>query len=286
MARQKTIILGALNIVVSPHPEGVYADMIQAMRGKRIHARGPEWATIGTMISAEKRNLPHLWYGKIYFYTEIELGGAWLDLKARDVASAEAVEEINIPDNLRPNMKSMRYIFDTKKHTFYFEAKNEAGERFPAGKVKAIIEKLAKTISDKFPEVRVTVIPHHDAIEKVLNIPRMTRIFIKLERPNPDDIGTATRKLLKELEDQGASRQEISLTKSKSADSLELNEENTEIAEVAAQNGYVRSEGTDLDGKKMAAQTTDYPREEFVPLEDGADAMDVLFAFIRDRHGV
>ena len=78
---------------------------------------------------------------------------------------------------------------------------------------------------------------------------------------------------------------EFKLTKSKSAASLKPSGYMKILAQIAAVNGFVRSEGEDADGNKVEAQTTSYPREERVELEDGSDPFDVFFSWIWRQNG-
>ena len=284
MAKTRTIFLGALNIAATPHPPGTYERLIEAIRDHRVRAYGQEWAHVSTARSATEKGLPHVYWGQVFFYTELDQGGAWFDLLARLPASERAMGEIRIPENLRPNLRAMRYFFDVADHKLYFELKNERGERFTAKKVQRVFDRIFKelsTIKGLPEEVAVSIVPTHDAIEKVLAVPNLAKLVIRLERPNADDIGSATRRLMKRLQSQGAARQDVVLTKSKSANKLTPDHDTKELAEVAAENGFVQASGTTDDGLKAVAQTSDYPREYQVQLTESEDPLDALFAFIQ-----
>jgi hypothetical protein len=243
-----------------------------------------EYAVIGTVIDSEHRNVRNFKWGQVFFYTEIERGGDWFDLLRREVATDEAKDEIVIPENLRPNAKVSRFVFDLDKHHLYYEHKNDKGEYFAHNKMRRVFESIFSQVSSAQPagvDVKATVVPTSDAIERVLAIPQINRLVIRLERPNADDIGASTRRLMDELERQGAAREDLILTKSKRAPTLTPSDDTLEMAEVAANNGYVRTSGTLEDGTRVDRQTTSYPQEDRLPLTDSEDPFDALFAYIQ-----
>ncbi len=283
MGRPKTIIVSSINITVSPHPEGTYERLIEAISGIEVYAYGDERARIQTARKKTTKKGISVIYGNIFVYTELSRGGDWFDVIAQKPITEDDLPNISIPDNLRPNPKASRFVFDIHKHMFYFERKNDRGEKFTPSRIKKILENLTRDtiIFSHDYEVSLTVTPKHDAINKVLSVPNLRKIIIRLERPNPDDIETEKARLMNKLERMSASRQETILTKAKDAQNLTLDSDTMSLAEVGAVSGFVQVIGKTMNGLKIVKKTSDYPDERTLEVQDGTDPFSVIFDFIR-----
>jgi hypothetical protein len=166
------------------------------MQGIEVPAFGDERAQIVSVMRGTSSNSEVL-YGYVFNYTEILRGGDWFDVEAKKPITGQDLEDIEIPENLRPYLKSARFAFDLNRHLFYFERRNERGEAFAPSKIKKILENLTAVqhIAERFPDVSITIQPRHDAIGQVLAVPNLAKLLIRLERPNPDDIEGPNRLL-------------------------------------------------------------------------------------------
>ncbi|HET6322126.1 MAG TPA: DUF4747 family protein [Hyphomicrobium sp.] len=279
--KPKTITVSCMNLTISPHPYGVYEDFILKNVNNEVHAFGEERAQI---VNASKRQMhKKKWAlcGYLLVYTELIKGGAWFDVQAREVISGEEAENIQLPENYRPNVKSFRFVFDLERHELFYERINDKDQKLPPKKLKKILENMAETegVRREFPDVSVTVMPTKDALEKVLAVPNLKKLEIRLERPNADDIEDHKHRLMRRLEAMGARKEDIILTKAKGAMALVPDEETKILARVGSISGYVRAIGKTLAGMLVDRKTTDYPYEETVEL-DGSDPFEIIFGLI------
>lgn len=199
---------------------------------------------------------PGIYSGRILIWTEIDLKRPWLDLTNEDELSATLKGSINIPANARPNGRVFGYVFAEKNHRVYFESKNEFGESLGPTVAKSIFTKITsqELLGFNSPEVEVTIVPDVDAVDRVLTIPRLRTLFIRVTLPNPDTASPEARKRVYDRLKRAKARQlEERYIKSSDAEKLQMTPEIRETAEVAAENGLVRGEGRDDDGKKSGS---------------------------------
>jgi hypothetical protein len=108
--------------------------------------------------------------------------------------------------------------------------------------------------------VAITVVPDEDGLQKVLSIPRITKLDILITAPNADGSERKAQKVLKRLTDAGAKSQEITWHAKSRKKGLTLDDETLTNAEVAADNGNVSAAGYDLRGRRIPTRSTDeYP---------------------------
>jgi hypothetical protein len=145
-------------------------------------------------------------------------------------------------------------------HILYFESRNELRQTFgPTVAKRIFVTLLSQELQGpEAPEVEVTLVPEVGAVEKVLSLPRLRTLYIRVVRPNPDVSDATRRRVLGRLEEAHAQREEITLTKSAGAAALTPTEDMRQTAEVAAENGVVRGEGRDANGVKTELSTSDY----------------------------
>lgn len=115
-----------LNIVASPHPEGVYPRLLRkAARGGGVRARGSDYAKI-TRLTEQHTGI---YTGRILVWTDIDMNGPWVDLIREEELPEDVRRGIRIPSNARPNYRTFRYVFDERRHLFYYEARNQLDEK-------------------------------------------------------------------------------------------------------------------------------------------------------------
>ncbi|MGJ5065506.1 DUF4747 family protein [Bradyrhizobium oligotrophicum] len=281
MAREKSIQICALNLAANPHPESVYVSILRQSSRFLVQARGTDYAKITTPRAVSGRN--GLYSGRILIWTEIDLKRPWLDLNNEDELSPSLKRSINIPDNARPNLRVFGYVFVEKTHRVYFESKNEFGEGLGPNIARGIFRKLTsqELLGFDSPEVEVTIVPEVDAVDRILKLPRLRMLFMRVTLPNPDTASPAARRRVYERLKRANARQlEEKYVKSSDAEKLETTPEIRETAEVAAENGLVRAEGRDNDGKKLEVSTEEYPKRYFVGASVGTSFLSRLMATI------
>ena len=148
--------------------------------------------------------------------------------------------------------------------------KNEEHKTISINQVGKIFDLLLSTLNKEGQIYETTIVPEEDAIEKVLGLARLDRVFILLKRPNPGDHdGGDADEVLRELHEQNIRQAEYRFARQPGTDGIHLNEENETWAEVAAQNGYVQSSGVTEDGERDRRSTKEYPKIVSIPLAAG-----------------
>lgn len=258
-SKDRKIVLGALNIVASPHPEGIYLRALNIAAGVEVEVWGSDYAKITPPEPI--RGQVGRFSGRILVWTEINREGRWLD-KSKDAEAAPSEKrKIVLPEHLEPNYRTFNYAFLLEKHRLVVEYRNDLGENFGPPRVKRLFERLLSKESlgpDFGAEIVVTVVPEEDAVDRILAIPRLNKLEIHIERPNAEMLDD--RAILDELEEQGARSQHITLTKASDAPSLVPNGETQQLIAVAAENGYATGTGRDADGEQIFVSTREHPK--------------------------
>lgn len=281
MAREKTIQVCALNLAANPHPVSVYISILRQASQFLVQARGDDYAKITAPRAVAGRS--GIYTGRILIWTEIDVKRPWLDLRNEDELSPALKRSISIPENARPNMRVFGYVFAEKTHRVYFESKNEFGENLGPNVARTIFTRITsqELLGFESPEVEVTVVPEVDAVDRVLTLPNLRMLFIRVTLPNPDTASPAARKRVHDrLKKANARQLEEKYIKSSDAEKLETTPDIRETAEVAAENGLVRGEGRDNDGKKLEVSTEKYPKRYFIGTSAGGSFLSRLMATI------
>nr|WP_251134161.1 DUF4747 family protein [Rhodomicrobium sp. Az07] len=281
--RRRQLFISALNVTAHPHPEGIYEQLLIALLDTEVFVRGSERAMV---VSAQKWENSDLFWGSLFIYTELQKDGAWFNQISKGEATLDELKRIEIPDNLKPNLKQMRYVFDTKRHILYFESRNQDRQHFSPYIIGGVFSKLFKAAQHKLRsdiDINVTVLPEKDAVDKIFNIDIIKKIIIRLKTPNPDDVTSDAAKILERLDAIGAGTQDITYTKARDADSLKPDEELKAVAEVASKNGFVKATGRTVDGQWRSASTKEYPAAYGVFIGDAESAVDAILLFAQTR---
>jgi hypothetical protein len=259
-----------LNIAANPRDGNVYQRALERASRIVVQARGNDYAR----ITSPRRNerYPHILQGQILLWTEIDLDGPWIDLDKGSEIDPDLREKISIPPNARPNFRAFDYVFDELKHQLYFEARNDLDQTVgPSVVLRVFLGILNRTvIGTEWPEIEVTLAPEKDAIERILALPRLNTIFIRVARPNPDAASPeAVARVNAKLNALHAQKLEVKIQRAAGAERITLDKEYHEMAEVGADNGLVKGEGSYADGTKVELSTQDQPKKIDVNIAKG-----------------
>jgi hypothetical protein len=264
MPHQKTIKIGALNIVIHPHSPQRYLDLFNQAFGlrERVKYRGDRYGLFGSLQAIDDRPPLEGIHGFLYRHLELDPDEPWLDLRRYKEAEATDLREINIPRHLKPEMSTSRYIFFPKHHVLIFETRSDEAKTLSHGSAQTIVKHLLndRRLVETFGEVTVTVIPSRDSLERIFRIPQLRHLTIMVEKPNPDDLAQAEREVLGRLDRQKARQLHVELRAAKGK-SLDPDGDTRMLARVASTNGMVEGEGRDGEGNPMREVTTYYPWE-------------------------
>jgi Domain of unknown function (DUF4747) len=282
-----TIVISALNIVIHPHSPERYTALLRRAQahGAPVRYYGSRVATIGNLGPID--GAPHPIQGVMNTFEILDKDAEWYDARRNDVAGEDDIGRIRVPDHLHPNLRRMNFIFDTGNHTLYFESRNAAGQRFPPRNVRGAFELFLnkEPLVQEYGLTDVTVEPSSEALGMILGMDGLTHLKIHVQRPNAgDDHGDYAARLLARMNGMNAKSQEVVLTKERSADQLEPDEEIRVLAGVAAENGYVEGKDRDADNQEIRESTKDHPRMDTFRFDELAlSPVQALLRYIMDR---
>jgi hypothetical protein len=278
MVSRPKVVIGALNVSADPHPSGIYRRLFEEAAEHAVSLWGSDWAKITAPVDRE--TTPPSFYSRVLIWTEIDKDGKWLDQKTDKEATAAEKKKIQIPENLDPNFRSFNFVFFEDKHLLVLEYQNELNEHFGSKRAQRFFATLLNSDDPNAPEVTVTVVPSHEALDRIYAIPRLRLLEILVERPNPDDLTADANRILDRLLRQGAKSQKVELEKKAGVHTLTPDEDTKKLAEIAATNGHVAGSGKAADGKPVYESTRDHPKTVIVEVE-GPTSIGAFYAALR-----
>lgn len=275
MARFRSMVVGLVNIKLHPHSPEKYERLIQSTFKIRSigKIRGAEWGMIGSVNENNyDRNSPFL-YGTIYKFLNIDPKAPWLDIKELNPLNTEDEKAFPlIPEELKPNLKFVSYVFYPKIHRIFFDTKI-----ISASNMKTLLESMfkAEPIIRNFGSVDVCVESTKEAIEKIIAIPRLTKLDILYTKPNDDEFGSIEKKFLNRFDSLRIKRFEQTST-SMDYESIQIDDETKALMNIARNNGKVLAHGYDAE-KRVLLSTEQHPMTEPVSYNpDKEGIFDVL----------
>ncbi len=262
MARKRTISISALNIAMhQPHsPKKYLAFMKKAFSlREKVKLSNVHYAMIGSSYTnPENENEIN---GDIFRFVKIDPNEPWFNEKTQEPATKEEQEEVSLPNHLLPNLQRIPYIFLADKHCLFIITKDRKTTISPAT-IQNIIERIISKniIQNEFPEVAVTVISDAEQVNKLLKLPDIRKITIKINRPNADDADDIEQNFMERLERIGASSKEEIYTAEK-GNGIFPDEDITNIANAATKNGKVTVVSRDSTGGTRILSTDEFPKK-------------------------
>lgn len=288
MADDRKLQLAALNIVTHPHSPDNYVKLLRALFSLKrpIAIRGTQHLMLGELRPVKKGELLHGLRGRIYRFDQIDPDSPWFNVENNEAATSEEVAEIKIPASLKPNLVMFNFVFFPKGHTLYFEAKADKHTLGPSSLQKFLIELCGiPTIVARFGKVDVTVLPDKEQLDRILKIPRLTKLIVDVKRPNPDDLADEEEEVFSRLRDMGTRRIVQELTAERN-ESIKPDSDVKLLARVAAKNGSVTGVGYTLEGDKLEESTVDKPWRHTVHFDADVELRtDVMIAQAEMMHG-
>lgn len=271
-----------LNINADPHPAGIYDRVLTRAASFVVQARGSDYAKITKPARHSTRHT--ILFGRILVWTDLDLKGRWLDLNNDDELSAALKSKIQIPDNAKPNFRTFDYVFDETKHQLWFEGRNVLRQTLGPSTAKRIFQTLTMPdlLGPTYPAVQVSVIPEEGALERILSMPGLQTLVIRVNLPNADYASPeARRRVFGKLDGANSDQLDLTLRKKPGAARLEVKEEFEDFARVGADTGFTRGEEKGEDGKPQRLSTVDLPRRLYLPSSLGEDFLTRVRAKLR-----
>lgn len=265
MAREKKLIVGAINVTIKNHTPEKYLELFRDVYKLRHAAKisGDQYGLLANLYKLVKdQEEPGPITGDIFRYTDINRGAQWFNTSTNDFASEDEVGAVNIPEYLKPNSARFSYIFFPECHLFFYEGYYD-GNTFGPTNAERLLQNLLNVpdIVEKYGEINVTHVPDYDVVNDALNLKHKERIDLVIKRPNPDDHAKAERKVMERM---GMLNVEtFSQTfKAVQGDSIELDDDLETMAHISAKNGSFTVKGKDENFRPKTFSTTSYPLQE------------------------
>ncbi|MRN44931.1 MULTISPECIES: DUF4747 family protein [unclassified Brucella] len=257
MTTKKSVEFCILNIAANPHPEGIYPSLLEKTANVHVNYRGNDFATISKPTLREEG----FYQGRIVCWTDIDTSEPAINKIDLSEIPLEDLD-IRIPSYVGLNGRVFSYTLREKDHKIFVETKNDLNKRLSATMVGKIFTHLMSggVLGVGAPIVEITVVPDEDTLKRILSIPNISRLKIHMVRPNQDDINDEVEKVLKELEQQNATAQDIVLTARPGGDGLQPSKRAIAQAMAAELNGYVEASGKEDDGQPIRLSTKEHPK--------------------------
>jgi len=255
MSDEVTVEYAILNIAASPHPDGVYEELLNRAALQPVNYWGSHFATISRPV----RERDGFLRGRIVCWVEID--------KSEPAVFKDKLEEvdfndldIDIPNNVGFNSKVFLYVFREKDHSMFIETSNDLGKKLSPRQARRILELLmGPTVQgNDAPLVEVTTIPEEDTLRRIFSMSKLKRLRIHIVRPNADDLDV--ERILERLEGMGVRSEDKVLVAATDNGGITPDEETRTEAEVAEHNGFVQGVGYEEDGTRIDLSTKEYPR--------------------------
>lgn len=194
-------------------------------------------------------------------YSEIDVDGDWFDVEDFGPAAQEKLDEVQIPESLRPNLSAFYFQLEHALHLVAFESYSESKSLSSRSVEKYFKGALKSTeVTNVFGRVEADIVKSYGEVERIISLPNLKELRVTIRRPNPDDIsGDLASEIEERLREQNGEEYEEVL-KSKDDDGLTPSERTRKLAIVGAENGEVSGKSI-VNGVLVPHTTTEKPEK-------------------------
>jgi hypothetical protein len=255
----RTVVVGALNIVMpEPHSPDRYVSLLKdAYATKRIVRIRGEFAAILGAFGVEQGE--DFIAGEIFKFFDLKVSSKWINVEQQAPADADELNQINVPEHLKPGLQAFPFFFHPKRHRIFFLSR-ERDEHFGPTDALRYFKALLNQprLAEKYGEIKVRVEPEQDSLEKIFGMLELRRLDIEFSPPNPDDFDDYEQEVKKRLTSQNARKMHVTLV-AEEGKSLEPDEGTRALSEIAQSNGNVTGRGKVGDGLVTDVSTKQHP---------------------------
>ncbi|MDP8098315.1 DUF4747 family protein [Pasteurella atlantica] len=251
--------IGVLNIAMHNHDKGAlsYKNLFYFLHNEKIDIKIDDThrVYIGELNTEKEYGNRPYFIGMLYKYAKIDPEKECLNTETNEEATSKEKEALKTPDNLRPHIMKIPFIFIPNGHRFYIRIKHKK-DSFGITKAKRFLEKLFQheKVIDQFGDVEVTIEPDSLEIERLLNRKDISKLTLDIVRPNPDDFKIAEKNLFDKMEKRKLRKQRIEYSSIRN-ENLHLDSELQDEIRIASCNGKVVAEGIDSSDTKWKTST-------------------------------
>ena len=261
MARKIKISAGVLNIRLHPHTPERYSEFLNDVYKlkKPVKLRGDRHGMISLLNRSEADD--GIFTGVITTFLDIDFDGTWFNTEELKEATDEQVSKVTIPENLHPNSAQFYFQFDTNRHKLYFQTYS-SGKVLSEKSALSLFQGLSDDlgISQKYGDVKITVIQSKEGLAKIFELPVIKEIKITIVKPNADIFADDFEAQI-EAHLAGAHSKKLTISyEAESGSSVTPTDEIKAISAVALENGNVKVNGRD-DSGVVRRSTDDHPMQ-------------------------
>ncbi|MEH6489653.1 DUF4747 family protein [Hyphomonas oceanitis] len=256
MARSPKLEVSAINIRISTDEDRDYVALVKllASQKKGVRVYGDSYVAIS--FFDETTNT-----GILSKYTEIDIDGDWFDLEDFDAAPPEKLDEISIPESLRPNLAQFYFRLDPNSHIFLF-SNYSASKSLSARSMERYFEQSLRwsVVNETFGRVEADIIKSYDEAEMLLKMPHLKEMRFIIGRPNTD-IGKGLAEEIEERLERENGDEYEEVVRAKNEKDLSPTDRSFNLAIVASENGKVETKSL-VNGIVTTHTTGDSPLVE------------------------
>lgn len=246
--------LVALNVKADPHPDGIYGDLLTAAagggKGKVVQVSKYRAVEIADVTKVNEET----YVGHVWSYTVVDRAGSVVDLKGRRILAKSEVDAMLSSewDDRGLNHSSFVFGFNIAKHMFVYER-----SQMSPWQLANVLEKLFNNVKLRVgvDDVTVAVVQDEGVLEKILKL-KLTKLEIRVTRPNPDDLAGLSERLRRQMQRQDALAIVQTLEAEGKERPLKPSDETKQLATIAVANGTVSGHGWDDATGRMVDETT------------------------------
>ncbi|MFZ5811700.1 MAG: DUF4747 family protein [Thermodesulfobacteriota bacterium] len=271
MAKPKLSVC-ALNVVIHDEEKRNYKQLVRdagALREVVAFNKTHAASLISTsQISIDGKMLLN---GTIYRF--INVSPPYFDANRSEVLLDDDGAPINLlPPHVKSSTKEVRFLLQHKEHRIYVDTKN-ISPKMARNFFEIIFNN--KSIVDKYGSIDVSLHSSRKAIESILGMYELRSLVVKISRPNPVGVNRFDEEVYREMEEQGAEKQDLALRTRKNT--LRPNDNYKKYMHAAQSHGSVVGQGRKEDGTKDVKSTEDYPMRTTISIGKDEPYLKCLF---------
>lgn len=256
MARPPKLEVSAINLRIATDEDRNYEKLVEHLVAQRRGIRVYGDSYVALSFYDPKSNT-----GIVSKYTEIDIDGDWFDLEDFDAAQPAKLDEIRIPETLRPNLAQFYFYIDAKSHVFFFSSYSDSKSLSARSMERYFAQALRwRAIEDDFGRVEADIIKSYDEAEKLLSMPHLKEIRFIIGRPNTDLGRGLAEEIEERLESENGDEYE-EVIRAKAGKDLTPTQRSKDLAIVASENGKVETKSL-VNGIMTPHTTEDSPLVE------------------------
>ena len=252
MAR-RTLKFGILNIKTHPHSEEKYQQLFtKAADLQRVaKIRGLDCGVIGFV---RKSDGDSYLIGTALRFVNIDPDKMWYDIVQKKMIDPKK-GKINVPQELKPHLRVNYFVFFPKTHRLIIDI-----SRFSPGSAEKLFDTILNSfeLQKEFGDVTVLVDQAIESITRIMKLQMKSKIFIRITRPNGDDLTEARAKMISRLEDQNVKIYDETLSGGRGGN-IKPDEDTKTMMKIARTDGYVVAIGRNANDEHEEISTKKHP---------------------------